>query len=51
MVITTANRGPADDAERTEALQEEVDELLDVLCDRFQRGPGADGGPDPQERT
>ena len=35
---------PADDAECTEALREEVDELVGVLCDRFQRGPGADGG-------
>ena len=38
---------PADDAECTEALQEEVDELVDVLYDRFQRGPGADGGAGP----
>ena len=37
----------ADDAGCTEALQEEVDELVDVLCDRLQRGPGADGGAGP----
>ena len=37
----------ADDEECTEALKEEVDELVDVLCDRFQRGPGADGGAGP----
>ena len=35
---------PADDTERTEALREDVDELVGVLCDCFQRGPGADGG-------
>ena len=35
---------PADDAERMEALREDVDEIVGVLCDCFQHGPSADGG-------
>ena len=37
----------ADKEECTKALKEEVDELVGVLCDRFKRGPGADGGAGP----
>ena len=36
-----------DDAEHTKALQEEVGKLVGALCDRFQRGPGADEGARP----
>ena len=44
---TVLEPAQANDEEHTEALKEEVDELVEVLRDRFQRGSGADGGAGP----
>ena len=37
----------ANEEEGTEALEEEVGELVGVLCDSGKRGSGADGGAGP----